>query len=100
MFCSTARRLPTCGGRSRRACGSFRKAHYTCAFRTIMMKRAPWRDIYRDLIKLRKQYAPFHNGRVVWLRNSAEADLVTFMRLDGKDEFVVAINFSNRPVVG
>jgi len=34
------------------------------------------------------------------LRNSDEADLLTFMRLDGKDEFVVAINFSNRPVVG
>lgn len=58
------------------------------------------RDIYRDLIKLRKQYAPFHNDRVVWLRNSAETDLLTFMRLDSKDEFIVVINFSNRPVVG
>ena len=62
--------------------------------------RPPLRDIYRDLIKLRKQYALFHNDRVVWLRNSDEPDLLTFMRLDGKDEFVVAINFSNRPVVG
>jgi len=62
--------------------------------------RPPLRDIYRDLIKLRKQYAPFHNDRVIWLHNSEEADLLTFMRSDSKDEFVIAINFSNRPVVG
>lgn len=62
--------------------------------------RPPLRDIYRDLIRLRKQYAAFRNDRVIWLRNSEEANLVTFMRLDGKDEFVVAINLSNRPVVG
>jgi len=37
---------------------------------------------------------------VVWLRNSNDADLVTLMRLDDKDEFVVVINFSNRPQVG
>ena len=52
------------------------------------------------MIKLRKQYAPFRNDRVVWLRNSAETDLVTIMRLDGKDEFVVVVNLSSRPVVG
>jgi hypothetical protein len=37
---------------------------------------------------------------VIWLRNSDEASLVTLMRLDEKDEFVVVINFSNRPIVG
>lgn len=63
-------------------------------------ERPPLRDIYRDLIKLRRQHAAFRNDRVVWLRNSDEADLVTFMRLDDKDEFVVVINFSNRPIVG
>jgi cyclomaltodextrinase len=63
-------------------------------------ERPPLRDLYRDLIKLRKQYAPFRNDRVVWLRNSDEANLVTFMRRDEKDEFVVAVNFSNRPLVG
>jgi cyclomaltodextrinase len=63
-------------------------------------ERPPLRDIYRDLIQLRKRYAPFRNENVVWLRNSAEADVLTFMRLDAKDEFVVVINLSNRPVVG
>ena len=63
-------------------------------------ERLPLRDIYRDLIKLRKQYAPFRSERLIWLRNANDADLVTFMRLDEKDEFVVVINFSNRPQLG
>lgn len=63
-------------------------------------ERPPLRATYRELIKLRKQYAPFRNDRVVWLRNSNEADLVSIMRLDAKDEFVILINVSNRPQVG
>ncbi len=63
-------------------------------------ERPPLRDTYRELIKLRKQFAPFRNDRVVWLRNSNEADLVSIMRLDAKDEFVFLINVSNRPQVG
>jgi glycosidase len=63
-------------------------------------ERPRLRDIYRDLIKLRRQYAPFRNDRVIWLRNSDEADLITFMRLDDQDEFVAVLNFSNRPKLG
>jgi glycosidase len=50
------------------------------------------------LIRLRKQYACLQNDDVTWLRNSDEADVVTFMRADGQDQFVVVINFSNRPI--
>lgn len=63
-------------------------------------ERPPLRDIYRDLIKLRKAHPCFRNDRVIWLRNSQENDLLTIMRLDDQDEFVVAINLSNRPLVG
>ena len=62
--------------------------------------RPPLREIYRELSKLRQQYPAFTNDSVVWLRNSDEADLVSLMRLDERDEFVVVINFSNRPIVG
>jgi glycosidase len=62
--------------------------------------RPPLRDIYRGLINLRKQYPCFENDRVAWLHNSDENDVVTFMRQDDQDEFVVVINFSNRPVAG
>jgi len=63
--------------------------------------RPPLREIYRGLINLREHYAScFCNNRVTWLHNSDENDVVTFMRADGTNEFIVAINFSNRPVSG
>ncbi len=57
-------------------------------------------ETYRNLIGLRKQYPALREGQVVWLPNSDGLSLVTFMRRDNKDEFVVAINFSNRPITG
>ena len=63
-------------------------------------ERPPMRNIYRQLIELRKKYPAFRNDRVIWLKNSDEANLVTLMRLDEQDEFVILINFSNRPLVG
>jgi len=63
-------------------------------------ERPAFRDIYRSLIQLRKKYPAFTNSRVTWLRNSDENNLVTLMRSDKNDEFVVVINFSNRPITG
>jgi cyclomaltodextrinase / maltogenic alpha-amylase / neopullulanase len=63
-------------------------------------ERPPLRKIYQDLIQLRKAHPAFRNDRVIWLKNSDEANTVTFMRLDQNEEFVVVINFSNRPMVG
>jgi hypothetical protein len=37
---------------------------------------------------------------VDWLHNSEETSVVTFERADDKDEFFVAINFSDRPLAG
>ncbi len=62
--------------------------------------RPPLRDIYRDLIKLRKQNAAFYNGEVVWLTNTAPAQVVSILRRDAKDEFVVLINLSSSRVTG
>ena len=62
--------------------------------------RPPLRKIYHDLIQLRKDNAPFRNGRVIWLHNSNEGSLVTFKRTDETNEFVVVINFSNHPIHG
>jgi cyclomaltodextrinase len=60
--------------------------------------RPPFREIYKSLFQLRKQYPAFQNNSVTWLRNSDEANVVSFMRSDTKDAFVVVINFCNRPV--
>ena len=53
---------------------------------------------YHDLIKLRKDYPAFTNDRVIWLPNYEESSVVSFMRLDANDEFVVVVNLSSRPV--
>jgi glycosidase len=62
--------------------------------------RPPLRDIYRDLIKLRKKYPAFYNGEVAWAQNSAPESVVTLLRRDAKDEFLVLINLSSRGVTG
>ncbi len=62
--------------------------------------RPPLRDIYRDVIKLRKQYAAFYNGEVTWIQNTAPAEIVSYLRHDATDEFLVLINLSSRRVTG
>ena len=62
--------------------------------------RPPLRDIYRSLIKLRKQHPAFSNDTVVWLPNTTPAEVVTLQRKDDKNEFVILINLSSRMVSG
>lgn len=57
-------------------------------------------EIYQGLIQLRHQYPALRSSDVEWLHNSDESNLVTFLRSDSKDELLVVINFSNRPVAG
>jgi glycosidase len=60
--------------------------------------RPPLRDIYRDVIKLRKQHAAFIGDDVTWLTNSAPDAIVTFLRQDAKDQYLVIVNLSSRRV--
>jgi len=60
--------------------------------------RLPLPQIYHDLIKLRKEQSALTNDRVIWLPNDQDSQVVSFMRLNDSDEFVVVINFSNRPI--
>lgn len=62
--------------------------------------RPPLRDIYRDLIKLRRSNTAFYNGDVNWIENTAPGEVVSFIRQDAKDEFLVLINLSSRRVAG
>jgi glycosidase len=58
------------------------------------------RDIYHDLAKLRSDHPAFRNDRLTWLPNSDERNVLSFLRSDDKEQFVVLVNFSNRPVSG
>jgi glycosidase len=62
--------------------------------------RAQLRDIYRDLIKLRKHYGALHAGEVAWQQNTAPDHVVSFIRRDAQDEFLVLINLANHTVTG
>jgi glycosidase len=62
--------------------------------------RPPLREIYRDLIKLRKQYAALHDGDVAWLQNTAAGEVVSILRKDEKDEFLVLINLASHRATG
>lgn len=61
-------------------------------------ERPQFRAIYKDLIKLRKDYPAFRNNQVGWVNNSDSKEVVSFTRADDKDEFLVVINLSSRPV--
>jgi glycosidase len=60
--------------------------------------RPPLSEIYRDLIRLRKQFPALRTGSVQWIHNSDEGALLTYLRADDKDELFVVINLSNRPL--
>jgi cyclomaltodextrinase len=60
--------------------------------------RPPLRDIYRDVIKLRKQHDAFTSDDVTWLTNSAPGEIISFLRHDAKDEYLVLDNLSSRRV--
>ena len=62
--------------------------------------RPPLSEIYQALIQLRRQYAALRDSSVDWLPNSDESSVITFLRADDKDELLVVINFSNRPLTG
>jgi cyclomaltodextrinase / maltogenic alpha-amylase / neopullulanase len=63
-------------------------------------ERPQLRAIYHSLIQLRKDNPALRTAEVNWLKNSDETKIVSFTRADAHDEFLILINFSNRPVNG
>ena len=59
--------------------------------------RDSFRETYRQLIALRHQHPSLTGGDVVWLENSAPANVVSFLRRGKAEEIVTVVNFSNRP---
>jgi glycosidase len=62
--------------------------------------RPPLRNIYHDLIKLRKQYPALYGGNVAWVQNTASEQVVSFLRKDEKDQFLVLINLTSEHASG
>jgi cyclomaltodextrinase len=55
---------------------------------------------YAEMTALRKQHAALEQGATVWLHNSDEQHVVTYLRRASGEEFLVAINLSNTPFRG
>jgi glycosidase len=52
------------------------------------------------MIPLRKQHPALVGGQLVWVRNSDEQHVLTYLRRSGEEEFLIAINLSNTPFRG
>ncbi len=62
--------------------------------------RPPLREIYRGLIQFRKANPAFLNDEVIWLPSDVSDQVVSFMRKDKEQSFIILINLSNHPVKG
>ena len=69
-------------------------------FWQIAERRPEFPRFYKQIVALRRQHAALNQGETVWLKNSDEARVVTFIRRADDQEVFVAINLSNRPFVG
>jgi len=69
-------------------------------FWTGAERRPEMVDLLKRLIALRREHSALRQGQTVWLRNSDQDHVVTFLRRDGGEEYLVAVNLSNRPFSG
>jgi len=69
-------------------------------FWKIVERRPEFPVFYARMTALRHAHAALQQGETVWLRNSDDARIVTFLRRGGGEEFLVAVNFSNQPFLG
>ena len=55
---------------------------------------------YAAMASLRRQHPALEQGDIVWVHNSDEQRVVTYVRRSGAEEFLVAINLANTPFRG
>jgi len=55
---------------------------------------------YTKMDALRHEHAALQQGATVWLHNSDEQHVVTYLRKSGGEEFLVAVNLSSTPFRG
>jgi cyclomaltodextrinase len=55
---------------------------------------------YAAMASLRREHPALAQSELLWLHNSNEQHVVTYLRRAGGEEFLIAINFSNTPFQG
>jgi cyclomaltodextrinase / maltogenic alpha-amylase / neopullulanase len=69
-------------------------------FWPIADRRPEFPRFYKQLLALRRSSEALRRGSLDWLTNSDESRVVTYTRRAAREEFLVAINLSNRPFAG
>lgn len=62
--------------------------------------RPEFRQFYDFMVPFRKQHPAFWNGQIVWVHNSDEQHVLSYVRRAGDQEFLIIINLSNTPFRG
>jgi glycosidase len=63
-------------------------------------RRPQFPKFYAAMIPLRRQHPALQNGQLLWVPNSNEQHVVTYIRRSAGEEFLVAGNLSNTPFHG
>ena len=69
-------------------------------FWPIAERRPEFPRFYAQAIALRRAHAALRQGETVWLRNSEDSRVVSYLRRGGGEEFLIAINLSSQPWSG
>jgi cyclomaltodextrinase / maltogenic alpha-amylase / neopullulanase len=62
--------------------------------------QSPISGYYQRLIAFRKAHPALTDGKVLWLSNTDESRVLTFLRVGSWETVLVAINLSDRPFLG
>jgi cyclomaltodextrinase / maltogenic alpha-amylase / neopullulanase len=66
----------------------------------IAERRPEFPRFFKRMIALRRANPALQQGEVVWLRNGDDTRVVTYLRRTGSEEFLIAVNLSNKPFTG
>jgi cyclomaltodextrinase len=63
-------------------------------------RRPEFAAFFSQIIAMRRDHPALRQGEMTWVHNSDEDRILTYARRDGQEEFLVAVNLSNRPFTG
>ena len=70
----------------------------------IFWSAAEWHPeypkFYAFMTAMRREHPALQQGATIWLHNSNEQHVVTYLRREGSEEFLIAINLTNAPFRG
>jgi glycosidase len=69
-------------------------------FWPIAERRPEFPRFYKQIMALRRSSNALRRGSLVWLQNSDEARVLSYVRRTADEEVLVAVNLSNRPFFG